>query len=49
MESAMLHTHGMTCLHAIRPHRRSWEPKVKLRDGLALMVDDFRQRLHVDE
>jgi nucleoside-diphosphate-sugar epimerase len=24
-----------------------WEPKVALRDGLALMVDDFKHRLHV--
>jgi UDP-glucuronate decarboxylase len=24
-----------------------WEPKVALRDGLALMVDDFKRRLHV--
>lgn len=26
-----------------------WEPKVKLADGLALMVDDFKARLHLDE
>lgn len=24
-----------------------WEPKIKLRDGLPLMEDDFRQRLGV--
>lgn len=24
-----------------------WEPQVKLRDGLARMVEDFRGRLHV--
>lgn len=24
-----------------------WEPKIKLRDGLPLMEDDFRQRLAV--
>lgn len=24
-----------------------WEPKVKLRDGLPLMVEDFRHRLGV--
>lgn len=26
-----------------------WEPKVQLGDGLKLMVDDFKRRLHVDE
>lgn len=26
-----------------------WEPKVALRDGLQLMVDDFRKRLHLEE
>ena len=25
-----------------------WEPKVVLKDGLALMVDDFKKRLHVE-
>ena len=25
----------------------SWEPKVALKEGLALMVDDFKQRLSV--
>ncbi len=25
-----------------------WEPKVPLREGLALMVDDFKTRLHVE-
>ncbi len=24
-----------------------WSPKVQLRDGLAMMVDDFKERLHV--
>lgn len=26
-----------------------WEPKVSLREGLASMVEDFRERLHLDE
>lgn len=25
-----------------------WQPQVPLREGLALMVDDFKRRLHVD-
>eukprot|EP00879_Flechtneria_rotunda_P016519 GHRR01017288.1.p1 GENE.GHRR01017288.1~~GHRR01017288.1.p1 ORF type:complete len:177 (+),score=46.21 GHRR01017288.1:928-1458(+) len=25
-----------------------WEPKIQLKDGLARMVDDFKQRLHVE-
>jgi UDP-glucuronate decarboxylase len=25
-----------------------WQPRVPLREGLALMVDDFKRRLHVD-
>jgi UDP-glucuronate decarboxylase len=25
-----------------------WEPQVPLREGLALMVDDFKKRLHVE-
>lgn len=29
-------------------NKYSWEPKVKLRDGLAKMVDDFKKRLHVE-
>jgi UDP-glucuronate decarboxylase len=25
-----------------------WEPRVPLQEGLALMVDDFKKRLHVE-
>ena len=25
-----------------------WEPKVKLRDGIVRMLDDFKRRLHVE-
>jgi UDP-glucuronate decarboxylase len=26
-----------------------WEPKVKLEDGLRMMVKDFRKRLHLED
>jgi UDP-glucuronate decarboxylase len=29
-------------------NKYGWQPQVPLREGLALMVDDFKKRLHVE-
>ena len=47
--AAYIHSH---CIYAAAVHAQAkkqlgWEPKVALREGLSMMVDDFAKRLGV--